>query len=132
MCKSRLLFVISIHAPTRGATFFVAFSLLLYLHFNPRSHEGSDGTDGGSRLNLPISIHAPTRGATITASKVDSWKKFQSTLPRGERRSCSLRCTLHNDFNPRSHEGSDQGGDYHGFAYYNFNPRSHEGSDIMS
>ena len=107
MCKSRLLFVISIHAPTRGATFFVAFSLLLYLHFNPRSHEGSDGTDGGSRLNLPISIHAPTRGATLIYMFCQVARLFQSTLPRGERQQYDNSSCLLNHFNPRSHEGSD-------------------------
>ena len=129
MCKSRLLFVISIHAPTRGATFFVAFSLLLYLHFNPRSHEGSDGTDGGSRLNLPISIHAPTRGATpLMRSEYRALRisihaptrgatmyisvpivatRFQSTLPRGERQNRRGQKNTLRNFNPRSHEGSD-------------------------
>ena len=32
---------------------------------------------------------------------------FQSTLPRGERRSCCNKVTVILDFNPRSHEGSD-------------------------
>ena len=34
---------ISIHAPTRGATYSDIAGLLLFLDFNPRSHEGSDG-----------------------------------------------------------------------------------------
>ena len=108
MCKSRLLFVISIHAPTRGATFFVAFSLLLYLHFNPRSHEGSDGTDGGSRLNLPISIHAPTRGATTTKERY--WIKSMISIhapTRGATKVCTCKMFCNLNFNPRSHEGSD-------------------------
>ena len=57
-----------------------------------------------------ISIHAPTRGATGPTSQVREGK---------------------DDFNPRSHEGSD------GFVTVpivdaiNFNPRSHEGSDEL-
>ena len=55
---------ISIHAPTRGAT-------------NTRViHSG----------NTQISIHAPTRGATFCFPFYISEIKFQSTLPREERR----------------------------------------------
>ena len=78
---------ISIHAPTRGATHKGTFNIVVPLHFNPRSHKGSDNwtsRNGGADLifqsTLPqgerrsgqndlsgyaaISIHAPTRGAT--------------------------------------------------------------------
>ena len=78
--------VISIHAPTRGATSepIKAFSA-------PR-----------------ISIHAPTRGATFSDTDCISARKFQSTLPREERR-FSTTCNHSPDlyFNPRSHERSD-------------------------
>ena len=55
--------IISIHAPTRGATsvYFDAFTQSF------------------------ISIHAPTRGATIKATSFSLTSGFQSTLPRGER-----------------------------------------------
>ena len=98
---------ISIHAPTRGATFLNANSV----------------------LPTTISIHAPTRGATrVLELKRRGWKfqstlprgerqitvhpnllftEFQSTLPRGERLSMTLLRALSSDFNPRSHEGSD-------------------------
>ena len=77
--------VISIHAPTRGATSTVVRSkgLILFqstlpreerpssrqvfykiLHFNPRSHERSDGQKQLINHARIISIHAPTRGAT--------------------------------------------------------------------
>ena len=78
---------ISIHAPTRGATFkiikcifYAVFQSTLprgerqqltnngkrtISHFNPRSHEGSDaGMPQKCKNLLNISIHAPTRGAT--------------------------------------------------------------------
>ena len=35
------------------------------------------------------------------------------------------------DFNPRSHEGSDNFPDFAFIVFHNFNPRSHEGSDII-
>ena len=55
--------VISIHAPTRGAT---------------RSFKAKG-------FNIKISIHAPTRGATLSMPTHSISHKFQSTLPQGER-----------------------------------------------
>ena len=59
--------------------------------------------------NYDISIHAPTRGATMYQSKI---------------RHIAI------DFNPRSHEGSDNDHDINYVMLKNFNPRSHEGSDF--
>ena len=57
--------VVSIHAPTRGAT--RCFSVAV--------------------LQRAVSIHAPTRGATVlTPALISHYVRFQSTLPRGERR----------------------------------------------
>ena len=59
-------------------------------------------------LSISISIHAPTRGATVTIYGVRVVEgKFQSTLPRGERRQTMKSAWQPTDFNPRSHEGSD-------------------------
>ena len=121
-------------------------------NFNPRSHERSD-TDKLNSLGFDfISIHAPTRGATRTDRDQQSGsKRFQSTLPREERRSSAICCDPRTYFNPRSHERSDWNGlkEYisnilfqstlpreerqrlrisQGIAMY-FNPRSHERSD---
>ena len=77
--------MISIHAPTNGAT--------------------KDAVSAGALSS--ISIHAPTNGATgaMTASCPDSL--FQSTLRRTERLH-GYRCTVTTrDFNPRSDERSD-------------------------
>ena len=82
------------------------FSKLKY--FNPRSREGSDWkrtiriSDIRISIHAPargatqphprgthdhgISIHAPARGATIKTESARSFDRFQSTLPRGERR----------------------------------------------
>ena len=56
--------MISIHAPTRGATKTPRKGIWRGLDFNPRSHEGSDRFLGGAEMEKVISIHAPTRGAT--------------------------------------------------------------------
>ena len=81
--------VISIHAPTRGAT-----TITLY-----------------AQWRKSISIHAPTRGATRAASQTLRSCGFQSTLPRGERRrKVYINAPDARHFNPRSHEGSDSDG----------------------
>ena len=54
--------------------------------FNPRSREGSD-----------------LKGRTLELMA----RKFQSTLPRGERLRDSRKIFPAEDFNPRSREGSD-------------------------
>ena len=99
--------VISIHAPTRGATM------------------------AGEKISVEwvISIHAPTRGATQFSLKNRQRVQFQSTLPRGERRR-TVQSGIHKrNFNPRSHEGSDSNQLPEYNICNNFNPRSHEGSD---
>ena len=101
---------ISIHAPTRGATF------CSRLHYHLRA----------------ISIHAPTRGATIVLNDALTFEQFQSTLPRGERLRKEGKYAYTNNFNPRSHEGSDGLPSPCKFSSYNFNPRSHEGSDCLT
>ena len=78
--KRAILQRISIHAPARGATRSLFRIAKAGSYFNPRSREGSD-------VN-PL----PRRGASI---------RFQSTLPRGERRSpghsgiCSQSISIH-------------------------------------
>ena len=126
-----LIKLISIHAPARGATVI----------------------DDDVKEEVTISIHAPARGATIQETlQKSSHRKFQSTLPRGERRRVidSAFCCF--NFNPRSREGSDHmgicwtlsrqkfqstlprgerlAGDTKDVTTYDdFNPRSREGSD---
>ena len=85
-------------------------------HFNPRSHEGSDANAAKLGRYLMISIHAPTRGATQCVCVVPiipdisihaptrgatqrgkifySLRRFQSTLPRGERQQFSPKSSL--------------------------------------
>ena len=77
--------LISIHAPTNGATLpFSQFTTVLL-----------------------ISIHAPTNGATLHRPLLCHHKRFQSTLRRTERREPSVFAANFSDFNPRSDERSD-------------------------
>ena len=79
--------IISIHAPTRGATITDIFKYTANFDFNPRSHERSDVKEGEILLVIDISIHAPTRGATSSLKPLETYHcSFQSTLPREERR----------------------------------------------
>ena len=77
--------MISIHAPTRGATSQnYSFVLLAIISIHAPTR-GATKSEIDTLYELGISIHAPTRGAT--------WSP--EVCQRGQ------------DFNPRSHEGSD-------------------------
>ena len=143
--------VISIHAPTWGATLNLTAARPTRSDFNPRTHVGCDEMAGRYIMMITISIHAPTWGATgAGAPECDSgeisihaptwgatkatrhqqrqvqisihaptWgatshqeahnveRKFQSTHPRGVRRTLpeETKTTLY--FNPRTHVGCD-------------------------
>ena len=124
-----VVYIISIRAPARGAT--IRQSLHPY--------------------SFPISIRAPARGATLHTYGPDSVHRFQSALPRGERRKNNTNRCYETNFNPRSREGSDismSGFEYEVVGFQSalprgerrnhvlfsteirdFNPRSREGSD---
>ncbi len=87
---------ISIHAPTKGAT---------YRMLSPVSHIGISihaPTKGAtsflliSTLSSSISIHAPTKGATLDCQTMEGVRRFQSTLPRRERPSRNFSCASAN------------------------------------
>ena len=102
-----LVDLVSIHAPTRGATLQITLSNIRQGRFNPRTHTGCDivkikfavrtfsfnprthtGCDTPNSVSAPayaVSIHAPTRGATPFDFGDKSRYKFQSTHPHGVR-----------------------------------------------
>ena len=100
--------LISIHAPTRGAT--VCPKELVI--------------DASC-----ISIHAPTRGATPLIRISTTIRIFQSTLPRGERHIDTFYYSVKFRFQSTLPRGERQSHLRLKFHRYNFNPRSHEGSD---
>ncbi len=102
-----LAFLVSIHAPTRGATHTNAVSRLRR-SFQSTRPRGARRYRRCCWRRLAVSIHAPTRGATFGAQKIYPLTgfnprahagrdvkghfaaqigKFQSTRPRGARRS---------------------------------------------
>ena len=82
MYDDSLSYYISIHAPTRGATY-KRLQLYFYkLYFNPRSHERSDENENGDIVwGTKISIHAPTRGATETQALTNDIKAISIHAP---------------------------------------------------
>ena len=142
---------ISIHAPTRGATGCPGMLPVCWCISIHAPTRGATGLCGWNPRIDTISIHAPTRGATLYNLIHVPTMAFQSTLPQGERLSPSLNLANFQDFNPRSHKGSDivqsvlkttkaefqstlpQGERLISPAIYisfvDFNPRSHKGSD---
>ena len=145
--------LISIHAPAKGATRSASSYSPSLFNFNPRSREGSDmALIYGLNRVIMISIHAPAKGATIFPLSGARYIKFQSTLPRRERRLCALNHSARSKFQstlPRrerlmffwaffavfaiSIHAPAKGATYHWFcncsSTTDFNPRSREGSD---
>ena len=104
--RARAARTVSIHAPARGATGWLALEKGKFgfqstlprgerpvrrtsssrgARFNPRSREGSDAHRRIHYAHSNVSIHAPARGATDALSRQMVFLTFQSTLPRGER-----------------------------------------------
>ena len=106
--------LISIHAPTRGATFFCRISITsmrISIHAPTR---GATRKKTATIMRIKISIHAPTRGATFCVKiiihinnyfnprsykrsdmmggvRLGKFKRFQSTLLQEERQQ---KCTI--------------------------------------
>ena len=101
------IFYISIHAPTRGATICHVGKICtttISIHAPTR---GATQITHKQSICQEISIHAPTRGATNTKNVLTNLFLFQSTLPQGERPFKRGDINAKNNFNPRSHKGSD-------------------------
>ena len=100
--------LVSIHAPTWGATSGSDETVDLLLCFNPRTHVGCD------LLDMAV-------GQVVEV--------FQSTHPRGVRPEAAEGRTWKPCFNPRTHVGCD--GVQRGLPAYpeGFNPRTHVGCD---
>ena len=165
--------VVSIPAPTRGATeqmdFLKTLAQFQSTHprgvrlplpsigrraasFNPRTHEGCDGTFAvyvlefllfqsthprGVRLSLMRIKMSTTsfqsthpRGVRLSSRKASLLiLRFQSTHPRGVRLQRGRWACLRPCFNPRTHEGCDSYSVTSINSPFCFNPRTHEGCD---
>ncbi len=139
----------------RGVRPFSKYAQNYCLHFNPRTHEGCDPkliiitTEGfvfqsthprGVRHDAAvetygassISIHAPTRGATPHNFDVIPCGFISIHAPtRGATFGRTRFIGDAENFNPRTHEGCDQGACTASYTIASyFNPRTHEGCDF--
>ena len=125
------LWMISIHAPARGATRQyrkmvrpLQFQSTLPQgerrtdgirgraegDFNPRSRKGSDPSTEARAITRQHFNPRSRKGSDYSTTKSGfHYHKFQSTLPQGERLSWSLNVPELEYFNPRSRKGSDCG-----------------------
>ena len=99
--------IVSIHAPTWGATFTLSINL----------------------ISLIVSTHAPTWGATVTKHYWTPIQGFQPTLPHGERPYNKLKDLSSQVFQPTLPHGERHAHQSNNHLRGCFNPRSHMGSD---
>ncbi len=78
-------FVVSIHAPAKGATGLLRLHEQSYHRFNPRSREGSDSVEVVEVETTPFQSTLPRRERQSIYAKGGFVNGFQSTLPRRER-----------------------------------------------
>ena len=144
--------IVSIHAPTRGATKHRFPPMSQGFCFNPRSHEGSDpkayiadsrssgfnprsheGSDDHTNVRDIQRVGFNPRsheGSDVIRDAVHAINAgFQSTLPRGERRRLSDTADARTWFQSTLPRGERRIDRSHVLKNLSFNPRSHEGSD---
>ena len=99
---------VSIHAPTRGATFYYGYNGGAAVFQSTLLREERRGMSTTVDLFGRVSIHAPTRGATI--NKVIQFYPYLCFNPRSYARSDSFIAQgsmILQSFNPRSYARSD-------------------------
>ena len=110
-------YLISTHAPARGATKLFLGLIKLPFYFNPRSRKGSDAYV--TTCCGVVNLFQPTlpQGERLSPLLYPAGDGiFQPTLPQGERRVCFHWFTVtFINFNPRSRKGSDA----HSMTTYN-------------
>ena len=148
-------FVVSIHAPVWGATRPLPRSGWRPYGFNPRSRMGSDQRPACLRDGLHSFNPRSRMGSDhICENIIHHGRRFQSTLPYGERPGCAcinqsaVVVSIHAPvwgataggldrikdllgFNPRSRMGSDDLRPDFAWHVTSFNPRSRMGSDSV-
>ena len=115
--------------PTRGTTG-CRITKCACGYFNPRAHEGHDTNSSYLRQVSLISIHVPTRGTTVKISSLITSSLFQSTCPRGARRTRDIEylyvyISIHVPTRGTTCSG------FGALLLQYFNPRAHEGHDLL-
>ena len=122
---------ISIHAPAKGATSNISAGSSLILDFNPRSREGSDSFCHNRNIKISkFQSTLPRRERRQQSLYSVKDLLFQSTLPRRERLYAIVCRMIYNLFQstlPRRERPIT----FSSLSFLqNFNPRSREGSDL--
>ena len=105
---SHKTYIISIHAPTRGATRCLDAMLEDCKNFNPRSHERSDKTAvQHRRQQIYFNPRSHERSDEFYAERIDKANISIHAPTRGATRIAFDVEDFEEDFNPRSHERSD-------------------------
>ena len=100
--------IISIHAPTRGATQFLWMHLLVHLFQSTLLQEERPQDNMVMQIGKMISIHAPTRGATCQPYTPSHSCLISIHAPtRGATKKIRSWQTFMHYFNPRSYKRSD-------------------------
>ena len=124
--------IISIHAPTRGATQFLWMHLLVHLFQSTLLQEERPQDNMVMQIGKMISIHAPTRGATCQPYTPSHSCLISIHAPtRGATIIVYFFGVKLIDFNPRSYKRSDCICSAPVQNVYYFNPRSYKRSDKM-
>ena len=98
--------------------------------FNPRPRAGGDFFQLVDMVvHLSVSIHAPARGATIGGRTISPVHVFQSTPPRGGRRSRVVLCCIGRRFQSTPPRGGRRRQCRHLHQQRSFNPRPRAGGD---
>ena len=125
--------MISIHAPPRGATHKVILRgqniVFISIHAPPR---GATPYARCIRASRDISIHAPPRGATATAASTETPSRFQFTPLREGRRASGETSNGAENFNSRPSARGDGQQGYLGLHQGYFNSRPSARGDIPS
>ena len=107
--RIKSLELISIHAPTKGATCQLIVDDEIKANFNPRTHEGCDELkvkENGTHSNFNPRTHEGCDSAFSALLAVSHL--FQSTHPRRVRQQAVAKYIDDQHFNPRTHEGCDR------------------------
>ena len=121
--------IVSIHAPTWGATTVRQPAGALDSCFNPRAHVGRDDIEVVRGQVGCVSIHAPTWGATALVSSILNPTSFQSTRPRGARRATGVAVQNAGAFQSTRPRGARRSFITSLSGMVCFNPRAHVGRD---
>ena len=123
-------FVVSIHAPTRGATITDVEDIWRLIGFNPRTHEGCD-RQAGILWRIYLSFNPRTHeGCDWRRLRTSRHQKgFNPRTHEGCDKPFCPTASRQAGFNPRTHEGCDSQLQTIIQDYHSFNPRTHEGCD---